>query len=258
MTNYLSTHQLQDLFSFPFRDPQWKRKFIIGALLTLSVYTIVLAPIQILVMGYYFRIMKRIIVEGGEPHLPDWEDWGQLFIDGLKMAIPGLIFSLPGLLLLFLSFGGSFLSMFSIGISDVNNQFLQPLEPVLPLFPVIGMLFFVVFFGSGILVSIALGFLRAPAICHVVATDRISGALRIKEWGKIFKANFMGFLMANIILYCISMGLSMISQILSMTFVLIILLPVIGSVVGLFAACIYYVLIAQAYVSGRRTVVPID
>lgn len=202
--------------------------------------------------------MKRIIVEGGEPFLPEWDDWGKLFSDGLKLLIPGFFFGLPGVLLILLSIGGSFLSIVSLGNSEFIHNFLEPLESLLPLFPIFGMVFFLLCFGSGMILAFVLGFLQAPAICHVVASDQISGAFRIMEWVKILKQNFIGFLLANLILYLISMVISLITQVLSMTIILIVLLPILGAFVGVYSACIYYVLLARAYVTGRSSVSPID
>lgn len=254
MTSFYTIRQYQDLFSFPFRDPQWKRKLLIGSLISLSIYTIILAPLHLLLMGYYYRIMKRIIVEGGEPYLPEWDDWGKLFMDGLRLAIPGILFSLPGLLCLFLSIGGSFLSVLSIGISDTNIQLLQPIESLLPMMPVIGILFFLLFFGLGMILSIVLTFLLSPAICHVAATDRISGVLRIKEWWRIFRANIIGFLLAQLMMYCLTGVMTLMTQMLSMTMILIVLLPIFGSCIGLFIGLMYYTLLAQAYATGRKLV----
>ncbi|MBN1537831.1 MAG: DUF4013 domain-containing protein [Anaerolineales bacterium] len=253
MTTYISMEHLQDILSFPFRDPQWKRKLGIAALLYLAIYTIILAPVHFFIMGYFYRIMKHIIVDKGEPYLPEWDNWGKLFIDGLRLTIPGMFFSLPGLLLLFLSQGGMILSMLPIMLSGMDHSFVDPVEPILPLVPLFGLLFFILFFGLGIILSLALTFLGSPAICHVVATDQVIGAFRINEWWPIFHANFSGFVLAQLVLYSITTIMTFATQFLSMTIILIIFIPLIWACVGLMIAMTYYVLLAQAYATGRKS-----
>jgi hypothetical protein len=51
-------------------------------------------PVFIL-SGYGYRIMKRVIVDGQPPELPEWDDWGGLIKDGLCIYGAGLIYSLP-------------------------------------------------------------------------------------------------------------------------------------------------------------------
>src|SRR6185503_7118827 len=97
MTTSFTTDNLQTLAKFPFTDPQWKNKFLIGGLLTLAGYAFPLLPL-LFVYGYCAQIMRRIIVEKGEPYLPEWQDWGKFLLDGLKLGGVGLIYILPGLI----------------------------------------------------------------------------------------------------------------------------------------------------------------
>src|SRR3546814_6276942 len=61
------------LAKFTFTDPQWKNKFLIGGLLTLAGYALPILPL-LFVYGYCAQIMRRIIIEKGEPYLPEWQD----------------------------------------------------------------------------------------------------------------------------------------------------------------------------------------
>ena len=85
---------LQHLFTFPFRDPRWKSKLLIGSLLSLAGFVLPFIP-WIFIYGYAAQIMSRIIVDNDEPFLPEWEDWNRIFIDGLRLGVIILIFSLP-------------------------------------------------------------------------------------------------------------------------------------------------------------------
>ncbi len=59
---------------FPFDDPHWVKKLATGGLLILASLIIPLIPL-FFVAGYCLRICQRIIHDGGEPYLPEWDDW---------------------------------------------------------------------------------------------------------------------------------------------------------------------------------------
>ena len=81
MSQSFSSEDLKQLFAFPFQDPRWQNKFLIGSLVVFAGFIIPLIPF-FFVYGYMAQIMRRIIVEKGEPFLPEWDDWGKLFVDG--------------------------------------------------------------------------------------------------------------------------------------------------------------------------------
>ena len=96
--------ELQDLFTFPFRDPQWKNKLLIGSLISLAGFVFPFIP-WIFLYGYGVQIMRRIIVENGEPYLPEWDDWNRLFVDGLRLGGVILIICFPFVLLAIVGYG---------------------------------------------------------------------------------------------------------------------------------------------------------
>jgi Protein of unknown function (DUF4013) len=61
-----------------------------------------------LVAGYALRTMRA--VSDGDSTLPEWTDWGDLFIKGLLMWVVSLVFNVPGLILGRLGAVGSLLS----------------------------------------------------------------------------------------------------------------------------------------------------
>ena len=86
-------------FGFVFEDDQWVTKLLIAAAITLLgtvLFFLIIPPIlaAILLNGYGLWIVRRVI-RGESPVLPDWDDWGQLFIDGLMVAIIELVYALP-------------------------------------------------------------------------------------------------------------------------------------------------------------------
>ena len=85
-------------FTFVNEDEEWIKKLAIGAALYLVsvLFGVVLLPLLLLlfVVGYQIAIIRNVI-DGKERPLPEWEDWGQLFIDGVVVAVAVLIYAIP-------------------------------------------------------------------------------------------------------------------------------------------------------------------
>ena len=81
-----------ELFRFPLDDPRWKNKAVIGGLLVLLGSFIY--PLFLPVYGYAVRIMRQTI-EGRQASLPEWDDWGELWLDGLRYFAVILGYLLP-------------------------------------------------------------------------------------------------------------------------------------------------------------------
>jgi len=79
-------------FTFPFKDQDWIKKFVIAAVLFLI-------PIvgQIFLLGWGLEITRRVIKEDPTP-LPEWNNFGKFFIDGLKGFVIGFVYALPVIL----------------------------------------------------------------------------------------------------------------------------------------------------------------
>lgn len=102
-------NDLGTAFTFPFKDPDWVKKFLLGALFMLL--CIVVVGIFILV-GYFVQVTQRVI-RRDEKLLPEWEDIGVMLIVGFKYCVVYLIYSLPLIFLLIPMFVLSLVGMFS-------------------------------------------------------------------------------------------------------------------------------------------------
>lgn len=81
---------LGDALSYPRRgDGAAKRIFVGGALLLLS---FLLLPASLL-YGFFLRVLGA--TARGETEPPDFDDWGGLFVDGLKVFVVFLVYLLP-------------------------------------------------------------------------------------------------------------------------------------------------------------------
>ena len=117
--------------------------------------------------------MRRIIQEESEPFMPAWDDWGKLFQDGLKSVGAGLIYSLPIFVLIFVGYGAFFASAF-LGAAVSGGEE----STAAGLFPLFGILGFVVTLGLVMILSLALILFLPVVIGHIVATDEFSAAFR--------------------------------------------------------------------------------
>jgi len=90
-------------FTYMLKQDRGITKLLIGGLL-------MFVPILgwALVGGYGLRTMRAIA--DGDDNLPEWTDWGELFIKGLLAWLISIAFDVPGLILGRLGSAGTFLS----------------------------------------------------------------------------------------------------------------------------------------------------
>ena len=87
-------------FTFVFEDEEWIVKIGLGAIILVVgiVFSWVLFIPLILAFlalgGYMVEIIRRLFNNDVEI-LPQWENWGQLFLDGLNVWVISLVYALP-------------------------------------------------------------------------------------------------------------------------------------------------------------------
>jgi hypothetical protein len=91
-------------FAFVFEDENWIVKILIAAailLLGVLFSWLLLIPLILafaLVGGYSVEITRRVI-RGELDGLPEWDDWGALLADGLKVMVIAIVYALPLIIL---------------------------------------------------------------------------------------------------------------------------------------------------------------
>lgn len=243
MSQSFTSDELQALASFPFKAPDWKNKFLIGALVSFLGYVIPVLPWFVL-YGYGVQLMRRVIVEDASPFLPEWDDWGKLFVDGLKPVGAAFVYTLP-IIALFVVGYGFFFGAISAGAAVGAGSDSPP--DWLVFLPIFGGLGLAATFGVGMLLSFALGIFLPVIICHVVATDEFSAAFRFKECWTIFRANLSGFVFSQVLLMTAGFGLSFVMQILYFTIIGCCLLPFILPFFSYYIMLLWSVLFGRAY-----------
>jgi hypothetical protein len=246
MAETFSTKGLKALFSYPFRQPGWDGKLSILAGLFIAGYFVPVIP-WLAAAGYTGELLRRAAASDGEPELPEWNDWGGYFVEGLRLFGVGVIAGIPLFLVFGCGFSAYFLSTFgmiasSSSGSDAGGLFLMG-----------G--WFVMMFSifCGFALSIVIGIPLPAAIAHMLVKRSFSAAFHAGEWFKIFRANLGGFFIAFLLVWVIMVVVQATTQILVYTVILCALafiLPILSmpyvSVIGAY-------LVGKVYREGVET-----
>lgn len=243
MTTVATVDQIQYLFTFPFKDEEWKRKILIAFLLAIAGFIIPFIP-WIFLAGYIGQILGRAITAEKDPGLPEWDDWGGVFIVGLRLVALWFIVALPVLAIFGLGYVFMFLpAIFAPLVSDSD-------APAFVLLTLVGTFGGMVSIGLSIFLGLLLALIFPPVAGHVIHHQALGAAFRVREWWSIFRANFGGYLLS----YILVMGTAMIGaytfQLLYLTVVLCCLLPFLASLYMVYIGVVSAALYGQAYRIG--------
>lgn len=241
---------LRELLRFPLKDAEWRNKFLVGSVLVFLNFIIPLVP-MLAVGGYCLKVMRQG-VRGEEPALPEWDEWGDLIMEGLKGAALILAYLAPGYLIMI---GGIILLTFGqFLIVPISAAFASSGDPEAVLSSILATLGFT--FGTialqFILMAVALivlllGLVPLPlALGHYLHEGEVSAGLRLREiWGLV-KVNKAGFVAAWVIYLGLAYTLSLPIIFTYFTLVLICLMPV------LIAPVTFYVYVIGAAAFGQH------
>jgi hypothetical protein len=176
-----------------------------------------------LFMGYTMRIYR------GTNPAPELNDWGNMFIDGIKLLIVGVIYAIPIIILDLVLMGSTFIAL----VSKVNTS-----TGTLSMDPgaIIGLLM-AIFFGALIIVIVAIiiGLVTATASVRFARTDSFGEAF---NFGAIFshigKIGWMTYIIALIMMGIIVGIVEFICIVIP--YIGLILLLLLSPFIGLFSA----------------------
>lgn len=87
-------------FTFVTEDPKWLTKILIGGGLILAgIVTLVGWLFTFPVVGGYMIMTTRNVINGNQQPLPEWDDFGNKWIEGFKGWVVALVYSLPAILI---------------------------------------------------------------------------------------------------------------------------------------------------------------
>jgi len=235
----LSNFDLNHLLTFPIKETEARKQFLIGTLVYLAAFIIPIIPV-LLATGYVMRIMRQVL-NGEQPRMVEWDEWTEMFTDGARLFGVRLIFMLPIFLLL------CPLMVLNIALPFIIENAGQNADWIAVFFPLFIGVFFLLFMPLSILISIIL----PVAEVHVTDKGEFAAGFRFREWWAIFRTNWSGFLLALAIAYAVSFALTLIVQFAMLTLVLICVLPFILPAIGLYMSLVMYTAFAQAYKIGK-------
>jgi hypothetical protein len=240
-----STKPLKSFFIYPFKEQGSTKKIIIGTMLTFANFLIPFIP-GFFVMGYVAKIARRIMLEDGELHLPDWNDWGNLFKDGLRLSVIGFLFSLPALLVFLFGFGAYFGSLIGLMIeSSRGNESVE--MAILYMICIFVWLFSL---ALGLLLMFVAGLFLPPALMNTVHKSSISSAFHISQWWSIFRKNLSGFLISFVIVFGLTHLVLYAIYGLYYTIILCFIIPFFSGFGVFYLSLVAFPLFAQAYKEG--------
>ena len=185
MTETLTTISLKKYFKYPFQEPHWQRRFLVGSVLILAGFFVPILP-GIFVAGYVLQVMRRVIA-GKEPVLPAWDDWGKLAVDGLQATVIGFVCFLPAMIVMF---GG--MTLYFVGTFSFPFMAASSSDPAAAAGSFMALTFgsMAIMFLSmvlGMLLLLVGGVATPMATAHFVAQDRLGAAFRLREWCRIVR-----------------------------------------------------------------------
>ena len=92
-------------FTYIFEDENWLTKFLIGIVVGL------IPIVQFATYGYVLEVVKNVR-DGRDQPLPEWDDFGGLFMNGLKYSLGVLVYALPAI----------FVSFFTIPFAIIGDE----------------------------------------------------------------------------------------------------------------------------------------
>ncbi len=203
-------------FTFVTEDERWMGKIGIGAAVSLASFLIV--PIPLLV-GYLVGITRNV-KDGVERPLPEWDDFGQLFMDGLSVIVGQIVYTLPFWVIMCIALVAS---VGLGGLADVNEDVMAA--------------GFLATWGLVICLSlvfaVALFFLSPAIVIQYVNTNELGAMFRFGEVVAIARENVGDIVIAALASFAASLVISVVLGIFSaIPFIGWCGGPIIGIVVG--------------------------
>lgn len=97
--------EFDNLIRYPMESEDWVKTIILGGVFLFLSFLII--P-MFLVYGYLVRAIRESLEDASEP--PVFEDWGDIFVEGLQAWIIGLIYMLIPLIVMFVTVGTAVLT----------------------------------------------------------------------------------------------------------------------------------------------------
>jgi hypothetical protein len=177
-------------FTFVTLDPQWVKKILIGGAFGLACALLVGIPF---VMGYFSRTLRNVAAGHDRP-LPEWDDLGGLFEEGLRLTAVYLVYVLGVLLVFGVAFAALLLPVIATSGAGKAQDAIGALSAL-------GLM---ALYGGGMLVSLALAIYVPASLARTALAGSVSAGLAWRanvEFIRVNLANYalslVGYLVAS-------------------------------------------------------------
>lgn len=160
--------------SIKYPSSNWGKVLILGVIMIAS---ILIVPI-FLVYGYVFRIIKATLA--GVEELPDFDEIGDMFVDGLKIFVVAIVYAIPVYII-------ALILNLIIGASMTVTSTTTSLDPTMFWGLIVGNIVFII-------VALIIGLIEVIAIANMAYNDgELGAAFRFSDimniiatigWGK--------------------------------------------------------------------------
>lgn len=178
-------------------DERWLGKLVIAAVLVF--FSFLLIPIPFLA-GYSLAVSRRVMNGDPDP-LPEWDDWGRLFMDGLYVMIAQFVYTLPFWVLACIGFAAT-VGFGSLG--EISED--AAAAGIVATFGVVGCLV--------LLFWVALIFITPAIYIQYVRTDEFGACFRFGEVFGIAREHIGDILITVVFALVASLVISMITGVL--------------------------------------------
>ncbi len=167
-------------FTFVGDCPEWVKKLLIGGAFALACMILVGVPF---VLGYFSRTLRNVAA-GTRPELPEWDDLGGLFEEGLRLTAVYLVYTLGVMALLALVAGVVLVPVF-VASSGGHG----PSDALAGL----GALGIVALYGLIMLLSLAMALYLPAALARSALRGSIGDGFAWRENLAFIKANLANY-----------------------------------------------------------------
>ncbi|MEN6610100.1 MAG: DUF4013 domain-containing protein [Methanoregulaceae archaeon] len=189
--------------------------------------------------GYILRIYR------GATPAPEVDRWGSLFIDGLKLYVIALIYSIPVLAIWLLEYGRMLAAAFSGGFSHPGAVFMAGTPPNIGLL----ILMYVIQIVIGVILPVAaIRFARTGTISEAFRFGEITGYIGKIGWVRYILALIIVTILVSIPIFILMFAFivagilifkSILGTIIAMTVVMLIIMPFISLFQARYMTCVY-------------------
>ncbi len=169
-------------FTFVTEDPDWIKKVLIGGAFTLLSAVLVGIPF---VLGYFARTLKNVAAGASRP-LPEWDDLGGLFQDGLRLTAVYLIYVFGAMIVMAIP---SCLMMVPAMIASGSDRGGDAAAAL-------GMLGMLAFYGLAMLLSLALAVYVPAAITRAALRGTVTDGLAWRQAIAFIRLNVGNYLLS--------------------------------------------------------------